>query len=253
MKHEKIYIYGKHAILEALTHAPRAISRAFIDPGVKEKELRAELAKNNIPVAPLGKKEVVNVVGKHASHQGMIALLRPSLLFTPFETFLETLHVTPNTALVYLDHVQDPHNVGAIIRSAAAFGAAAVLMPRQKQALLTGAVVKASAGMVFRVPLVELPEPDKELSALHKKGFTIFGLAGEGSTLLGSQTFQSPAVFFFGNEGEGLSGRGRAHCDTLLSIPMHPRCESLNVAAAAAATLFAWSSQHKAALTQKAS
>lgn len=249
MKHEKIYIYGKHALLEALDHAPHALGRVYLDANVKEKSLRDKLNERGIMVSPLGKGDAGRVVGKNTSHQGMLGLLRPSMLFVPFEKFLDTLSVTPDTMLVYLDGVQDPHNVGAIIRSAAAFGAAGVLMPRQKQALISAGVVKASAGMVFRVPLIELPEPDKGLSMLHKKGFKIFGMEGEGAIPLLQAQFQQPTVLLFGNEGEGLSGRARTHCDGTLSIPIHSRTESLNVAAAAAVALSAWSERHPKALS----
>ncbi len=89
-----------------------------------------------------------------APHQGIIALISLGSLSVPFEKFMDTFTATPDTALLFLSEVQDPQNVGAAIRSAAAFGATAVLMPRHKQAPITGAVIKASVGMAFRIPLV---------------------------------------------------------------------------------------------------
>jgi 23S rRNA (guanosine2251-2'-O)-methyltransferase len=170
-------------------------------------------------------------------------------LLVPYTKFVEGIEPTASTSLVLMAGVQDPHNVGAIIRSAAGFGASAVLIPEHGQAPITDAVLKVSAGMAFRVPLVSVTDLQQVISDLKKRGFRVYGLSGESVDSVGEEAFDAPAVFIFGNEGEGLPKHIRTLCDRELKIPMHPRSESLNVAAAAAATLFAWSSKHQEALS----
>jgi len=150
-----------------------------------------------------------------------------------------------------LSGVQDPHNVGAIIRSAAGFGVAGILMPQTNQAPITGAVLKVSAGMAFRIPLVSVSDILAAIKDLKKKGFKVYGLSGEGAQSITQEEFPTPTLFIFGNEAEGIPQTLRSLCDAVLSIPIHPQCESLNVAASAAAALFAWSSKHPEALKAK--
>ena len=146
--------------------------------------------------------------------------------------------------VVILDELNDPHNVGAIIRSAAAFGAAGVLMPPHHQSPVTGAVVKASAGMAFRVPLVRIGNVNYAVAALQKLGFRAYALAMEGSRNIAKERFDAPSVFVVGNEGRGIRQGTAKVCDALLRIPMDERCESLNAAVSAAVVLYAWSAQH---------
>jgi len=140
--------------------------------------------------------------------------------------------------------LQDPHNVGAIIRSAAAFGISGVLIPEHNQAPITGAVVKTSAGMAFRVPLVAIGNTNNTIRVLKEKFFTVYGLAMDGSRDVSEEKFDTPALFIVGNESKGIREKTLALCDTLLRIPMHPRCESLNAAVSTAIVLHEWSSQH---------
>jgi 23S rRNA (guanosine2251-2'-O)-methyltransferase len=168
-------------------------------------------------------------------------------MMQPFEQFLDSLVISPKTSLVLLGGIQDPHNVGAIIRSAAAFGASAVLMPGAKQSPITQAVIKASAGMAFQLPLVSIASIPAVLPMLKKRGFKIYGLASGKETIIES-AFASPSVFILGNEGIGLDKSIKSLCDEMLSIPMNPKSESLNVAAAAAVALYSWSVKHPEAL-----
>jgi 23S rRNA (guanosine2251-2'-O)-methyltransferase len=167
---------------------------------------------------------------------------------TPFEKFIETFEPTPEICHVFLSEVQDPHNVGAIIRSAAAFGASAVLMSAHNQAGITGAVIKASAGTAFSMPLVEVHTVQQDLSKLKKAGVKIYGLAGSAPNKVSDVRFNTPTLFVFGNEAHGIAPAAKALCDQLLSIPINPKTESLNVAASAAIALFAWSAKHSLAL-----
>ncbi len=246
-KKEKVYIYGKHALSEALQYTPHAIRKVFFDRTVKEPQLRDLIAKAKIPFAPL-KDNGASRVSKDAVHQGVIGILNPDALLIPFDTFVQSLDMDTKPSLVLLGEVQDPHNVGAIIRSAAAFGITGVIIPEHNQAGVTGAVVKASAGMAFRIPLVSVGNVNNTLRTLKKKGFWVYGLEMGGTNPLSKEKFDAPALFIMGNEATGVREKTLKLCDISLSIPMNSRCESLNVAASAAIVFSSWSAQHPDAL-----
>lgn len=214
MKQRKVYAEGKHAIAQAKGFAPHAVLKVFTNAqGV-------ELAQISL-------------------HQ----------LLKRYEEWIETVPVTPDTLLVLLAGLEDPHNVGAIIRSAAAFGARAVLMPYEGQAPITDAVFTSSAGMAFRIPLVTFEGYQQTLSDLRKRGFEIAALDHHAKTELKDAVFAKPTVFVLGNEGSGIPGAVKPLVQELLRIETHPRAESLNVAAAAAVALQQWSLKHPRALS----
>jgi len=248
MKDDEIYVYGKHAVSEALEHAPEdTIKKVFLAGTVNDGALFTLLKKRNIAPAALS-ANAERAAGRDASHQGVIALVDASKLMLPFETFLGALDLSKKPALALLGEIQDPHNVGAIIRSAAAFGLSGVLIPKDRQAPVTGAVVKSSAGMTFRVPLISIGNVNQTIRTLKNKGFWVYGLSGEGASTLGKETFTEPSVFVVGNEGQGLREKTEELCDVMLKIPMHPRTESLNAAVSAAIVMQDWSRQHPEAL-----
>ena len=245
---EKVYIYGKHALVEALENNPRVIRKVFLAPEIKDQTLRDLLEKLKIPTSPLGGSQGKELAGRDAVHQGVIAIMDPAALLISLDTFLETIDTTKNPSVVVLGEVQDPHNVGAIIRSAAAFGLSAVLIPERHQAGITGVVVKTSAGMAFRIPLVSIGNVNQTLKVLKEKGFWTYGLAMKGSTALNAEKFDAPTAFIIGNEGAGIREKTLEACDVTLSIPMHPRTESLNAAVSAAVVFYEWSKKHPEAL-----
>ncbi|HEX7651621.1 MAG TPA: 23S rRNA (guanosine(2251)-2'-O)-methyltransferase RlmB [Candidatus Paceibacterota bacterium] len=247
-KPDKVYIYGKHALMEALAEAPHVLKKVFLAPEIGA-DVRAKLAAANIPAAELKAQEAAGLAGRDAVHQGVIAVMDPEKLMVPFEAFLSSLDLAKNPGLVILGEVQDPHNVGAIIRSAAAFGFAGVLIPEHNQAQITGTVVKTSAGMAFRVPLVRIGNVNHTLRALKEKGFWTYGLAMDGAKTLADEPFDTPIAFVVGNEGAGVREKTLETCDITLSIPMHGRTESLNAAVSAAIVCYAWSLRHPEALS----
>ena len=246
----KIYIYGRHALTEALRNTPRVIRKVFLAPDLRDNELRILLEKNNIPTATLARGKGKELVGRDTAHQGVIATMDPSALLMSLDDFLATLPSSGSakTAVAVLAEVQDPHNVGAIIRSAAAFGLSAVLIPEHNQAGITGAVVKTSAGMVFRIPLVSIGNVNNTLKVLKEKGFWIYGLAMDGKTSLGTDVFDAPVAFVVGNEGAGIREKTLTSCDVTIKIPMHAWTESLNAAVSASVVFYEWSRKHPEAL-----
>lgn len=241
--------------MEALRNAPSVIRKVFLASEIRhayrqagDTEMRALLEKHNIPTAPLAPGRGKDLVGRDTMHQGVIFTMNPSSLLVSLDDFLKTLDTNRNPSVVVLAEVQDPHNVGAIIRSAAAFGLSGVLIPEHNQAGITGAVVKASAGMVFRIPLVSIGNVNHALKVLKEKGFWIYGLAIDGRTTLGAETFDAPTAFVVGNESAGIREKTLTACDATLSIPMHARTESLNAAVSAAIVFYEWSRKHPEAL-----
>jgi 23S rRNA (guanosine2251-2'-O)-methyltransferase len=234
--------------MEALLNTPQVIRKVFLSPGLRDTELSTLLSKHKIAVQTLTPGRGSELVGKDSAHQGVIATMSPSALLVSLDDFFKTLDTRKNPALAILGEVQDPHNVGAIIRSAAAFGLAGVLIPEHNQAGVTGAVVKASAGMVFRMPLVTIGNVNHAIKVLKDKGFWIYGLAMDGKVTLGAETFDKPSAFVVGNEGTGIREKTLNACDVALKVPMHARTESLNAAVSAAIVFYEWSRKHPEAL-----
>jgi 23S rRNA (guanosine2251-2'-O)-methyltransferase len=231
-----------------LRERPDVVVEAYLAADFSDESILAMLEEKHTKLRVLNLKNPPRGVSANASHQGIVIGIVSLRLTIPYKKFRETLTITPHTALLVLGEVQDPHNVGAVIRSAAAFGLAAVLIPPHNQAPVTGTVVKVSAGMAFRIPLVTIPNVNTVLRDLQGDGFWVYGLEGEGTTTTTTEKYVRPSVFVLGNEGSGLREKTKELCDELLSIPIHPRCESLNAAAATAVVLAGWSSQHPEAL-----
>lgn len=246
MEDRYIFIYGKHAVTEALAFRKDVVAEVFLRDDVRT-EVKADFL-HDVKVSIFKGESIPREVDRKAVHQGMIAKIDKGKLVVKFEDFRRSLQVNTHTALCLLGEVQDPHNVGAVIRSAAAFGLSGVLIPKHRQAGVTGTVVKVSAGMAFKVPLVEVSNVNRAIEDLKKDGFFVYGLDGDGETALQEEQFTKPSVFVLGNEGEGMREKTRAHCDSVLSIAMHKKAESLNASASAAVCFYAWSVQHPHAL-----
>jgi 23S rRNA (guanosine2251-2'-O)-methyltransferase len=239
-------IYGRHAIAALLSNSPERIGHLYIAPSAMEtlEELARARGVRIEPMTPgLLHKELEGAV-----HQGAVARVSLGGLMQDYNAFISAEPVTPSTALIILNEVTDPYNVGAIIRSAAGFGASGVLIPSHNQAPITGIVAKASAGTVFTIPLIGINNENQTIADLKKRGYWIYGLAGEGDHELPKEKFDAPAVFVVGSEGHGLRQKTGEHCDILLRIPMSPKVESLNASVSAAVVLSAWSAQHPDAI-----
>jgi len=246
----KMYIYGKHALMEALQHAPHVLRKVFLSHEASmDSELRDLLHSRSIGSASLkNAREADRMVGEDTAHQGVIAIADPSALMERFEDALAKMKPTEKTALVLLDELNDPHNVGAIIRSAVAFGATGVLIPFHNQAPITGAVVKASAGMIFRIPIIAIGNVNQTVMRLQKEGFRAYALAAEGTINVSEEQFDGPSVFIVGNEAKGVREKTLEHADVVLRIPIDARAESLNASVSAAVVFYAWSVRHPEAL-----
>lgn len=249
MTEETTLIYGKHAVHEALSARPDVVRTVFTAKEFDDAALMELVKRTKVARASFEDKKPPKGVPIDAVHQGIVAAIAVEALVQDFDAFIETLTITPDTALVILGEVQDPHNVGAVIRSAAAFGVAGILIPEHRQAPITGTVIKVSAGMAFRVPLVSIGNVNQTVHDLKERGFWIYGLDGEATQSIYEEGFEKPSAFILGNESTGIRVKTLEHCDIPLRIPMHARAESLNASAAAAVVLSAWSVKHPNALT----
>jgi 23S rRNA (guanosine2251-2'-O)-methyltransferase len=142
--------------------------------------------------------------------------------------------------LVVLDGVEDPHNLGAIVRTAHAAGAGAVVIPERRAVGVTDVVAKAAAGALEHLPVVRVTNINRALEELKRRGFWIYGLDERGAETYDQVEYASPAAVVLGGEGKGLHEQVRKHCDALVRIPVAGRISSLNVSVAAGVMLFEW-------------
>jgi len=242
-KDKTVYLYGRHALFEALSARPETIKKVFLEVAVyKDQQLMSLLQKNKTPYSKIKESESKSKVGRDTVHQGVIAEIRSQALYTPIETIIEQLEEQKiDPCIVVLDELQDPHNVGAIIRSAAAFGAMCVIIPEHNQAPLTGTVIKTSAGMVFRIPIVKVGNINQAIRLLKDHFFVVHGLVMNGTKKLKDVDFKQRTLYVVGNESEGIRQKTLELCDETLSIPMDKKCESLNAATAASIVLYEYS------------
>jgi 23S rRNA (guanosine2251-2'-O)-methyltransferase len=170
-----------------------------------------------------------------AAHQGIVAL-------GAAKKYAELDSVAgPRAGLVVvLDAVEDPHNLGAIIRTAHAAGAAAVVIPERRAASITDVVAKAAAGALEHLPVVRVTNVNRTLEELKERGYWIYGLDERGTQDYDRVEYSQPAALVLGGEGKGLHEQVRRHCDVLVRIPMAGRIASLNVSVAAGIAMFEW-------------
>ncbi len=244
------YLYGKNPLKEAILAykrgLPMVVEKLFLTKQAElDNEIMSLVQSNKLTYEIVTGNEIESLVGREAVHQGVCAVLNDKLLYTSLEEVLEkSKSKSTNALFVLLDELQDPHNVGAIIRSAVAFGADAVLIPEFDQTQITGTVIKTSAGMTFSIPIVRIGNVNNTLEKLKEEHFWTYGLTGEGDTDLNQVKFDSNTVIVVGSEGQGIRAKTLELCDFKLSIKTDAKCESLNASNAAAVTLYEWSKQN---------
>lgn len=245
----KVHLYGKNPLEEAILASKREqkpfINKLYLTKQAEENSKIISLIQSNkLAYEIVTVPEIESMVGRDAVHQGICALLNEKNLYTNLDEVIEKIkNKNGNTLFVLLDELEDPHNVGAIIRSAVAFGADAVLMPEYDQTQVTSTVIKTSSGMNFTIPIVRIGNINTTLKNLKDNGFWIYGLTGEGDTKLNEAKFDTPTVIVIGAEGKGIRTKTLESCDFKLSIGINPLCESLNASVATAVTLYEWRKQ----------
>ncbi len=232
-------LLGPNAVQAQLDADPSRVLEAWVEDGKRSARVEAlwqrlrglGIATQRVPRAALDKR------ANSDRHQGIVVRFRLPQTLDEHD-LLRLIDGSKSPLLLVLDGVQDPHNLGACIRTAAAAGALAVIVPKDRAVGLTAAVLRASAGLAARLPLVRVTNLARTLEALKKAGIWIGGAVGDASSDFYCADLKGPIAIVLGNEGEGLRELTRKTCDFLWAIPMAPGVESLNVSVATAVMLF---------------
>ncbi|WP_370337809.1 23S rRNA (guanosine(2251)-2'-O)-methyltransferase RlmB [Parvularcula marina] len=227
-----VWIYGRHAVAAVLTNRTRHQHKLLATKNALDwlKEHGLEIG-----IEPVTPKLLDDSLPAGAVHQGLAVKVAP----LPDYKLDDVCDPAKPGPVVILDQVTDPQNIGAIFRAAAAFGAQAIIAQDRRTPPLSGALAKAAVGAVETVPFVSVVNISRSLTRLQEIGFHTAGLAGEGATSLPEFKSDRPVALVLGAEGKGLRELVRETCETLVSIPIAPDVESLNVASAASISLYA--------------
>lgn len=224
-----LVVYGGNAVAELLrSEAP--VTRLCLGRGPREGELAAAARRRGLRVEMIDRAALDRLAGS-PHHQGAVAMM-PAFPYAPLEQVLGA-----PSALV-LDGIQDPRNLGAILRAARAAGVGGVLLPRDRSCPVTPVVAAASAGLVFGLPVVRVTNVARAAEALKEAGFWLVGLVPRDGQRLDRLEVPSRPALVVGSEGEGVRPLVRRSCDFLVTIPMAPGVESFNVAVAVGIALY---------------
>jgi len=221
-------------VVEAL-RAARPLERVMVAQGAggpRIQEIVDMARRQSVPVRFEPRNALERLAGTTA-HQGVVALAAA-------KKYAELEDVVTAEMLVVLDGVEDPHNLGAVIRTAHAAGASAILIPERRAVGVTDVVAKTAAGALEHLPIVQVVNINRTLEDLKRRGYWIYGLDERGTEDYTTVEYGSPTALVFGGEGHGLHEQVRKHCDLLLRIPMAGKISSLNVSVAAGVVLFEW-------------
>ena len=234
-------VAGRNAVLEALRAAVPATALHVwprLDPDDRIGEAVGLAAEAGIPVVEAGRAELDRLTGG-ASHQGLALRIRPYRYAHPNDLVVQAGEAGEPALIVALDGVTDPRNLGAVARSAAAFGGHGVLIPVRRSAGVTAGAWKSSAGALARIPVAQASNLAAALASYQEAGLFTVGLAAEGDTdISGLDLADGPVVLVVGSEGRGLSRLTAQRCDVLARIPMLGAAESLNAGVAAGIALY---------------
>ena len=232
-------IEGRNAVIEAL-RVGTAIDKIYLAKGETDKTLGhiASRARDaGIVVVEADRRKLDGMSRTHA-HQGVIALAAVREYATVESILSAAAEKEEPPLLVVCDEISDPHNLGAILRTAECAGAHGVIIPKRRSAGLTAVVAKTSAGAVSYMPVARVANIPSLLKDLKQQGVWVFGTAADGATALYDADLKGPAAIVIGSEGSGMTRLVSETCDFLVSIPMKGRISSLNASAAAAILLY---------------
>ena len=234
------WIWGKHSVFEALINE-RAINRIWCTSDIFSSEKFYLLLKNLKSKGVLIEEVSWNRLSQltfGATHQGIALQLASSKTISLKELIDFSKKKSSNPIILALDGITDPHNVGAIIRSAEAFDCKGIIIPQRRSAGLTGTVAKVAAGALEHLPVSRVVNLNRALEELKKSGFLVIGLSGEGQLPILNFNDKAPLVVIVGSEDKGISLLTQKKCDFLLKIPLKGKTSSLNASVAAAISLF---------------
>jgi 23S rRNA (guanosine2251-2'-O)-methyltransferase len=225
---------GIHPVAEALKTG-RPLDRLLVAQGAGGPRLQEiiDLARRASVQVRFERRAALDRLAGSSAHQGVVAL-------GAAKPYADLDQAARSELVVVLDGVEDPHNLGAIIRTAHAAGAGSIIVPERRAAGVTDVVAKAAAGALEHLPVARVTNVNRALEDLKKRGFWIYGLDQRGTETYDQVKFATPTALVFGGEGSGLHELVRRHCDVLVRIPMAGAISSLNVSVAAGVVLFEW-------------
>ncbi len=233
-------IYGHHAILSVLKHEPETIVELWVDAARHDERAKdvVDLARQSGLSAKRIKRELLDEKTSNAKHQGFVALSRATTTLNEksLESMLSKL-IEPAFLLI-LDGIQDPHNLGACLRSADAAGVHGVIIPKDKSCTLTATVRKVASGAVESLPLYQVTNLVRTMEMLKKSGIWLFGTDSQAHSSVFDTDFKGAVAIVMGAEGSGLRRLTREHCDALMSLPMSGSVSSLNISVAAGICMY---------------
>lgn len=231
-------IFSFHAIASRLRQYPDSIQEIYLDERRQDQRAR-DLIKRAKEVSVrliLCHQDRLDRIAGTAQHQGVVATVRPLEKYASIEDMLDNL--AESALLLVLDGVKDPHNLGACLRVADAFGVHAIITPKDRAVGLTATVHKVASGAADNVPLFPVTNLARTLDELKEGGIWVIGTAADADSSLDSITLEGPMAWVLGAEGEGMRRLTRERCDQLVKIPMIGSVESLNVSVSAGICLF---------------
>ncbi len=232
-------IEGRNAVIEAL-RAGTAIDKIYLAKGDTDSALGhiANTARANGVVVVNADRRKLDEMSRTHAHQGVIAVAAVREYASIEDIFQRAEERGEAPLIVICDELSDPHNLGAVIRTAECAGAHGVVIPKRRSAGLTAIVAKTSAGAVSHIPVARVPNLTALMKELQKRGVWIFGAEMNGNTSLYEADLKGPAAIVIGSEGSGMSRLVAETCDFTVSIPMKGKINSLNASAAAAILLY---------------
>lgn len=231
-----MYVFGKNVAIETIKKN-RKINKALVYKNFKEQDILKELIKRNVKIKYMEKYDMDKVID--GLHQGIILDIEDYKYVD-----IDELLVKENPLLVILDHLEDPHNLGAIIRTCEAAGVDGIIIPKDRSVEVNGTVIKTSVGTVDSVKIARVTNIVNTINYLKKEGFWITGTDMEGTNYK-KIDYKGKTAIIIGNEGNGISKLVKQNVDFVASIPMYGKTNSLNASVAAAIVIYEAVSQRE--------
>lgn len=234
-----LWLYGVHAVAAALNNPKRRKHRLVCTPKMAESiEIPSEIKNTGPFLEKLDRVDIDQICGEDAVHQGLALLVSP-LEDQHVEDLIERTNEVSTSTVLVLDQASDPRNIGAVMRSARAFGADAIILQDRNSPPETATMAKAASGALETIPLIRVTNLARALWALKDAGFWVSGLDGYAETSIDNANISEKSVIVLGAEGTGLRRLTRETCDQTVKIPINTDAESLNLSNAAAVALYA--------------
>jgi 23S rRNA (guanosine2251-2'-O)-methyltransferase len=234
------WVWGRHAVGELLKSNPGQVAQVFLSAGDRDRqEIEDYCLRNRIPLTVLDPKEFTRRV-KAPARQSPAARLKTEFAYTPLEDLLDQTPVTgdPPPVFLVLDHIQDPQNLGAIMRTAYCAGVNGVIIPRDRSCPISGVVRKAASGALEHLPIAQVVNLPRAIDQIKEKGFWVVSLDADGPIDLYGVDFTLPLALVIGSEGKGVSPLVLKKSDWVAFIPLAGKLTSLNASVAGGVALF---------------